>query len=180
MRKENAQYDFVKSEHGVLKFWRDTNVFDKMVRKGRNSPYLEESRLKPGDIVSAEASPDGSGGYDITITLKDGATWNLTSNDGITVTGGLLDATGKITFNFLNPSAGTWVNTGAPIGDSATFVITSDATFVPLDSAYTTYWDIDYTLFVQCAEFNVPGAMTMSDRFVSRFSFKQSFAPRRV
>jgi len=75
------------------------------------------------------------------LTLKDGATWNLTSNDGITVNG-LLDIQGEITFNFLNPAAGTWVKTEAPVGDSATFVVTSDASFDPFDPSYSAKWNI--------------------------------------
>ena len=37
LKKESTQFDFIKNEHNILKFWDKINVFQKMVKKNENS-----------------------------------------------------------------------------------------------------------------------------------------------
>ena len=50
-------------------------VYRQSVQKGQSADYLRESKWTMSDISSVAAEPDGSGGYNVKIVVKDGGTY---------------------------------------------------------------------------------------------------------
>jgi len=53
MKKESTQFDFIKNEHNILKFWEDINIFQQMVEKNEGSK--ERFRFLDGPITANAA-----------------------------------------------------------------------------------------------------------------------------
>jgi len=81
-----GRFDIVKREvYGF--FDADGNgigYYESTVKKGTASDQLRASKWTMSDIKSAKAEPDGKGGYNVTIIIKDGGTrWSGQGGDDI-------------------------------------------------------------------------------------------------